>query len=241
MSTKSKTKWYTRSRAKRSKRLKPKGHFGSNGLNERRSLITRSAKKRSQRAKWIRAMKDDGFKPAQKRLDDAIAALVYHVGLREPRNGPRSKFSGNVYEAATRLVHACEALRDWRSTHAADYDAEIERRRQLGLAIDPTTAETTFWYADMNDPYDIRDPEVWHERQYGRERFARSPGGEWVHFNDLPAPTSKAIWKRDGRKLSFPYGLHPDDDVINYPPGAQSPTSARRDLDDVDPRQQAGK
>jgi hypothetical protein len=32
----------------------------------------------------------------------------------------------------------------------------------------------------------------------------------------------KALWNRDGRKLSFPYGLSPGDDIINYPPSEQS-------------------
>jgi hypothetical protein len=48
-----------------------------------------------------------------------------------------------------------------------------------------------------------------------------NPGGEWVDINDLPEPTRKALWERDGRKLVFPYGLHPDDDVINRPPAVK--------------------
>ena len=98
-----------------------------------------------------------------------------------------------------------------------EYNAELERRRQIGLTIDPATAETTFWWADDLDPYHILD-EHHHAGCIGRERFARNPGGEWVHFGDLPEATCKALWKRDGRKLVFPYGLHPDDDVVNCPP-----------------------
>lgn len=98
-----------------------------------------------------------------------------------------------------------------------DYEAEVERRRQIGLTIDPATAETMFWYADVIDPYCLL-AEKYHAGCVGRERFARNPGGEWVDFADLPEATCKALWDRDGRKLSFPYGLHPDDDVINYPP-----------------------
>ena len=99
---------------------------------------------------------------------------------------------------------------------ATEYRAEIERRRQIGVTIDPAIAETIFWYADISDPYCILDP-VFHLGQVGREHFARNPGGEWVHINDLPEATGKALWERDGRKLVFPYGLHPGDDLINYP------------------------
>ena len=100
----------------------------------------------------------------------------------------------------------------------------MERRRQIGLTIDPATAETTFWWTDVIDPYDILDPKH-HAGSAGRTRFARNPGasnGDWVDFNDLPEATRKALWERDGRKLSFPYGLSPGDDVINYPPAAQT-------------------
>jgi hypothetical protein len=100
-----------------------------------------------------------------------------------------------------------------------DYEVELKRLRKIGKTIKPATAETTFWWADDYDPYDIL-PEVFHIGSSGRVRFARDPGGEWVEFGQLPAQTAKALWKRDGRKLSFPYGLNPDDDVINHPPAA---------------------
>lgn len=101
-----------------------------------------------------------------------------------------------------------------------EYKAELERRRQIGLTIDPATAETMFWWADVCDPYCILD-EQHHAGCVGRERFARNAGGEWVDFNDLPDATRKSLWERDGRKLVFPYGLHPDDDVINRPPAVK--------------------
>ena len=62
---------------------------------------------------------------------------------------------------------------------------EIERLRQIGPTIDPATAETAFFWTDMNDPYDILQ-ERYHEGQSGHEYFARNPRGEWVHFDDLP-------------------------------------------------------
>ena len=68
----------------------------------------------------------------------------------------------------------------------------------------------------MGDPYGILD-ERYQEGQSGREYFARNPGGEWVHFHDLPEATREALWERDKRKLTFPYGLNPSDDIINKP------------------------
>jgi hypothetical protein len=101
-----------------------------------------------------------------------------------------------------------------------EYKIELERRRQIGLKIDLATAETTFWWADIYDPYHVLG-EKHHEGQSGREYFARNPGGEWVHFEDLPEATHKALWERDRRKLVFPYGGHLGDDIINKPPVAE--------------------
>jgi len=161
-----------------------------------------------------------------KNVDDTIKALVYAlVG----RNVPRGPYSEHVYKAAAKFVHAYRAGQEMENCRITDFDeykAEVERRRQIGLTIDPATAETMFWFADMNDPYDILDEE-YHEGQYGRERFARNPGGVWVDFNDLPEATHKALWRRDGHKLVFPYGLGGDYDVINKPP-CRTKHSAKR-------------
>jgi hypothetical protein len=111
-----------------------------------------------------------------------------------------------------------------RITELKEYDAEIERRREIGKTIDPATAETIFWYADINDPYDILD-ERYFGRISGREYFARSPGGEWVRFEDLPEATHEALWERDNRKLVFPYGLRGTEPIINRPPRHDNPTT----------------
>jgi hypothetical protein len=101
-----------------------------------------------------------------------------------------------------------------------EYKIELERRRQIGLTIDPATAETTFWWSDIFDPYHVLGKKH-HAGQTGREQFARNPGGEWVNFDDLPEATREALRERDERKLAFPYGLHPGDDIINRPPVAE--------------------
>jgi hypothetical protein len=125
-------------------------------------------------------------------------------------------FSEQTLEEKT-IMHMHEDILIKDEAGRKEYKIELEGRRQIGLTIDPATAETTFWWADMNDPYDILD-ERHHEGQSGREYFARNPGGEWVHFEDLPEATHKALWQRDRRKLVFPSGLHPGDDIINKPP-----------------------
>ncbi len=164
----------------------------------------------------------DDCKLVKQNQDDAIAELVDAVVGREVTRAPYGEV---VYKAAWKLAESCKALEavyNYRLTDLDEYNVEVERRRQVGLTIDPATAETTFWWADVFDPYDILDPKH-HGGQIGRESFARNPGAsndEWVDFGDLPEATRKALWERGGRKLMFPYGLNPDDDVINYPPAA---------------------
>jgi hypothetical protein len=89
---------------------------------------------------------------------------------------------------------------------------EIERRRQIGLTIDPATAETAVYWEGMDGPYDVLE-EGYHEGQSGREYFARNPDGDWVLFDDLPKATRKALWERDGHKPGFAYGVNAGDDL----------------------------
>jgi hypothetical protein len=171
----------------------------------------------------------DDYKLVNKNQDDAIAELVDAV-LSDRQEGRCAEYNKPVYKAAWKVTHACKALdavHNYRLTDIDEYKAEVERRRKIGLTIDPATAETTFWFADINDTYCILDRK-YHEGQSGREQFARNPGAssdDWVHFCDLPEATRKALWERDGRKLTFPYGLNPGDDLINYPPAVQSQPS----------------
>jgi hypothetical protein len=80
-----------------------------------------------------------------------------------------------------------------------------------------------FWFADVSDPYDILDREMYHEDCNGRVQAARNPGGTWVVFEDLPEATYEALWARDGHKLVFPYGVGFDYDIVNKPPVAEPP------------------
>lgn len=110
--------------------------------------------------------------------------------------------------------------------HIEKVDAEEERRRQIGLTIDPATAETTFWWADTLDPYSLRDSRYFPEGyqvSFGRVQFARHPGAsgdDWVEFCDLPEATRNALWDRARqklRKIKMIFSpIAPNDDVVLY-------------------------
>jgi hypothetical protein len=137
-------------------------------------------------------------------LHVAVRVLVGSV-LRE--NAPREPYSDEVYEAARNVAEAYEtacsnAFCFYRLTDVYDYEAEIERRRQIGLTIDPAIAETKIWRADSNDPYRILGVDYHGNDGMRLEYFARNPGAgddEWVHFHHLPIATRKALWQLDKR------------------------------------------
>jgi len=81
-------------------------------------------------------------------------------------------------------------------------------RKEVGLHIDPDTAEVEWIYAQTLDPYGD-DPDLPEEyQQVGREYFARSPRSNvWVWFGDLPKATRDILWEKNQSKLAFPAGL----------------------------------
>jgi hypothetical protein len=83
-------------------------------------------------------------------------------------------------------------------------------RKKAGQELDPQTAEVTWGYIQILDPYGV-DPDLPEECQcVGRGYFARSPGTDvWVSFYDLPQATRDALWERHGSILAFPAGLLP--------------------------------
>jgi hypothetical protein len=91
-------------------------------------------------------------------------------------------------------------MQDCRITDIDEANAEIERRRKIGLTIDPAIAETSCWHEDFNDPYDDNDEEF-HEGQIDHMYFARNPGGEWVRWLDLPKATVAVLWPGEERDL----------------------------------------
>src|SRR5436305_82391 len=73
--------------------------------------------------------------------------------------------------------------------------------------IDPETAEVTWAYSDVFDPYAMG---ITLAGLIGRESFARSPDGDtWVWFGDLPKGLRDALWERHKDELQFPAGLPP--------------------------------
>jgi hypothetical protein len=69
-------------------------------------------------------------------------------------------------------------------------------RKEAGLKIDPATAELSWGWEYVLDPYGVYDLAD-GERCVGRTYFARAFGGSiWVAFSDLPNATRKAIWAR---------------------------------------------
>src|SRR5436189_298706 len=86
-----------------------------------------------------------------KNYDDAIEELVVAVA---GQNVPRGSYSEPVYMAAHHVLEAYQT---------GLYAAGVEHRRQIGLTIDPATAETMCWYADVSEPYDILDRQIFHE------------------------------------------------------------------------------
>ena len=82
-------------------------------------------------------------------------------------------------------------------------EEQIERwlvaAREEGARIDPEVAEVTFEWGQSLDPYGIYLKAEMPEEEWGRvvrHYFARSPGGEWISFDDLAKPTLDRLWAR---------------------------------------------
>jgi hypothetical protein len=135
--------------------------------------------------------------------DDAITALVEALVGENVAGGP---YSDDVYKAVAKFVYAYRAgqeMQNFGITDLDEYEAERERCRQIGLTIDPATAETMFWYADVSDPYDILD-EMYHEDCVGRVRAARNPGGHWEPSKICPKRRAKLSGNATGTSWCSP-------------------------------------
>ena len=85
-------------------------------------------------------------------------------------------------------------LRPRPSLTVADVEAELAKRKADGLLIDPANCEKFRIYVEMLDPYCLFEkiPEEWS--CISKEWFVRNlPDGCWVHVNDLPEETYKAL------------------------------------------------
>jgi hypothetical protein len=82
----------------------------------------------------------------------------------------------------------------------------LTARREEGRLIDPATAETTWKYGQILDPYGIFELSP-KENLIGRVYFARRPGSDvWVELGDLPKETREALHKRGAFPPSFSKG-----------------------------------
>jgi hypothetical protein len=73
-------------------------------------------------------------------------------------------------------------------------------RQEAGLKIDPATAEVTWEYVQILDPYGVRNlsPE---EHCVGAVMFARAPDSDiWVSQYELPCATLDALSARRNQK-----------------------------------------
>jgi len=78
-----------------------------------------------------------------------------------------------------------------------EHRALVAMRIAAGKLIDPQTAEITWRYACMFDPYNdgLDVPE--ELQQVGREEFVRTLGADsWVHVRDLPETAREIILRR---------------------------------------------
>lgn len=95
------------------------------------------------------------------------------------------------------LMMTSDELRQW-----------LASREEAGRLIDIETCEFGWWYADVCDPYGVR--ELLGEETcdtIGRNRFVRSPdSGGWVDVGDLPPEKAKAmddrIYREAKRRLT---------------------------------------
>ena len=133
-----------------------------------------------------------------KDLDRAICEFVRAVVAFTAADVdvPYGPYNGAVYQAAGNLAEALYArlaVCSYTVTGPDEYQAELDRRRKIGLTIDPATVETKVWWMDVSDPYGILDPR-YRDGCYEHVYFARNPGGDWVCTQDLPDATVKALF-----------------------------------------------
>jgi hypothetical protein len=83
-----------------------------------------------------------------------------------------------------------------RAKRQAEYQEFKAKCREEGLKIIAETAETTWSYTQVLDPYDFFDEIPPEADCVGRSYFARNPGSDiWVEFGDLPDETREKLFR----------------------------------------------
>jgi len=81
-------------------------------------------------------------------------------------------------------------------------------RKETGSNIDPVIAEVMWTYGCEADPYRVRTEIPEEVRCVVRVYWARSPGGMWVSFNDLPDKVrDRLLAVHERRRLAYPAGV----------------------------------
>jgi hypothetical protein len=138
-------------------------------------------------------------------LAKAVAALNEAIEHRSGDTPSVTTLHGHLdVEEMNKKRDALVELLKW-VRRGAEREHWLEIRKKEALRIDPETAEVTWWYAQVLDPYGVLDQ--WELREsncIGRAYFARAPGGEiWVEFGDLPKETREKLWNRPSCELDF--------------------------------------
>jgi len=98
-------------------------------------------------------------------------------------------------------------------------DAWLAIRKAEALHIDAATAEVSFVYGAVGDPYGVLPPDE-HD-VVGRQYFARSPESDvWVSFDDLTEATCEELQERHKAALSFMKTVLINGRLFPLPPGA---------------------
>jgi hypothetical protein len=102
------------------------------------------------------------------------------------------------FDLFTRMEGPPQNLAEWR---AAGAPMTVEQWRaickQVGLKIDPETAEVTWQYGSGLDPYGLHDLRGEKNDYVCRNCFARSPASDaWILFADLPEHVREALWEK---------------------------------------------
>ena len=108
------------------------------------------------------------------RTKDDHKVKMYENDIAELVDAVADQNVGRICWAARYLSESADAIC---KIDIAEYEAEIERRRQIGLTIDPATAETWFTLVDENDPYGVLE-EHYQAKVLRLEYFAAQPRGQ---------------------------------------------------------------
>jgi hypothetical protein len=123
-------------------------------------------------------------------------------------------------ERESALIKEASAMQNERAENTSSpVNEEVERwlaiRKKAASQIDPATAEVTFEWGYIVDPYGIHGDLPDECRCIGRIYFARAPESEiWVCFYDLPSDTLAAIRAR----------LSTGEPELTFAPAAGAPT-----------------